>query len=259
MNKYYATFKIHIQESFQYFIDLVGSGFVTLLYVFIFYYLWSAIYTQHQVAGFTLVAIVWYFGVAQILRAGGGRPVKDISKVIQDGTVINYMNKPISFLWFQACTQIGRNFATLISSSFLVSVFVYLVMGAPDTVWFFIPLAVLTIIFGLVINFLLGFAIATSAFWVEDANPLHWVYDKIVFLLGGLLFPIDLLPDFFMKLARFLPTSYFVYYPARLLSSFELSLFIEVIIGQIVYLSILVLLANYLLKRGMKKLSVNGG
>ncbi len=259
MNKYFATFKIHIQESFQYVADLIASGFVTLIYVFIFYNLWRTIYTQHQVAGFTLVAIVWYFGVAQILRATGGRPVKDVSQVIQDGTIINYMNKPISFLWFQASTQIGRNFATFLSSSVLVSVFVFLVMGAPETAWFFIPLAILTILFGLVINFLLGFALATSAFWVEDANPIHWVYDKIVFLLGGLLFPIDLLPDVFMSIARFLPTSYFVYYPAKLLSSFDLALFFEVLIGQIFYLFILVLLVNFLLKKGMKKLSVNGG
>lgn len=259
MNKYVATFRIHIQESFQYFADLIATGFVTLLYVFIFYSLWRTIYTQHQVAGFTLTAMVWYFAVAQILRSGGGRPVKDISSVIQDGTISNYMNKPISFLWFQASTQIGRNFATLISSSVLVSVFVYFVIGAPDTAWFFIPLVAITILLGLVINFLMGFAIATSAFWVEDANPLHWIYDKIVFLLGGLLFPIDLLPDFFMKIARFLPTSYFVYYPARLLANFELSLFFEVIIGQIFYLFVLVFLGNFLLKRGTKKLSVNGG
>ncbi len=259
MNKYFATFKIHIQESFQYFTDLLGSGFVTLLYVFIFYSLWRTIYAQHQVAGFTLVAIIWYFGVAQILRAAGGRPVKDVSKVIQDGTIINYMNKPISFLWFQASTQIGRNFATLISSSVLVSFFVYLVLGPPETVWFFIPLAILTILFGLVINFLLGFALATSAFWIEDANPVHWVYDKIVFLLGGLLFPIDLLPDFFMKIVRFLPTSYFIYYPAKLFSNFDLALFVEVIMGQILYFVVLVLLVNYLLRKGVKKLSVNGG
>lgn len=259
MNKYVATFRIYIQESFQYFADLVGSGFVTLLYVFIFYSLWSTIYNFHQVAGFSLVAIVWYYGAAQILRSGGGRPVKDISLVIQNGTIINYMNKPISFLWFQASTQIGRNFMLLISSSVLVSVFLYFVIGALETVWFFIPLAILTMLFGVVINFLLGFTIATSAFWIEDANPLHWVYDKIVFLLGGLLFPIDLLPDFFMKIARFLPTSYFIYYPAKLFSNFDLSLFFEVIIGQLFYLVVLVLLANYLLKRGTKKLSVNGG
>lgn len=259
MNKYVATFKIHVQESMQYVTDFFGSGAIALIYVFVFYNLWSTIYQHHQIAGFTLSAMVWYFVVAQILRAGGGRPVKDISQTIQDGTIINYMNKPISFLWLQASTQIGRNFPLLLSSSFFCTIFIFLMLGFPDINLVFVPLFLLTLLVGLLINFLMGFVIATAAFWVEDANPLHWIYDKVIFLIGGLLFPIDLLPNIFVEIARFLPTSYFIYYPAKLLVNFELSLFLEVVAGQIIYIFILVVLAKYLLFKGTKKLSVNGG
>lgn len=259
MNKYYQVFKIYVLESLEYRFDVVASGVMSLIYLFALYNLWNTIYKEFAVVGFTLTAMVWYLALGQIIRTGGGRPVRDLSITIQDGTIINYMNKPISFIWHQASTQFGKHFTQLLSSTIICSVFLYFVVGLPDLKLVLLPLVLIVIGLGLLINFLLGFSLATCAFWVEDAKPIHWMYDKFIFILGGFLFPIDLLPPFFINLAKYLPSSYFIYYPAKLFVNFDFNLFIQVVIGQFIFIILFLLLIKFLLYKGTKKLSVNGG
>ena len=37
-------------------------------------------------------------------------------------------------------------------------------------------------------------AIGLSAFWIVDTSPMYWVWQKLGFVLGGLLFPLELYP-----------------------------------------------------------------
>jgi ABC-2 type transport system permease protein len=259
MNKYVSVFKINAQETLQYFMDFISSGGISVIYVFAFYNLWRTIYNHTEIAGFSFLAIVWYLTIAQILRRSGGHPVKEISKKIQDGTIISLLNKPINFMWLQCSGHFGKSLFPTLSALIFSGTMIFFLVGFPTTPVVVLPLLIFICIMGVIINFLMGFSISTAAFWIEDAEPLHWVYDKVIFILGGFLFPIDLLPPFFMSVARFLPTSYFIYYPAKLIVDFNKELLIETIIGQVVFIVLLVLLGQFLLNKGIKKMNINGG
>lgn len=259
MNKYAAILKIHVLETLQYRFDILFRGVGACVYTFALFHLWKAIYVNQSIGTFTLVALAWYTLLGQAIRGMGGRPVENISRTIQDGTIISFINKPINYLWLQASTIMGKGIFNFISSIILGGIMLNFLIGMiPLKIIYVIPVLI-AIIAGVLINFLIGFVLASAAFWIEDAMPIDWVYDKTVFILGGFLFPLELLPGVLQSIATKLPTAFFIYYPTKLAVQFSWQLFFHTIIGQGIYIVTLIVIGQFLLKRGIKKLSVNGG
>jgi ABC-2 type transport system permease protein len=44
-----------------------------------------------------------------------------------------------------------------------------------------------------------------TAFWLGDISPVYWIWQKLTFVLGGLLLPLPLYPDLVVRIARLTP------------------------------------------------------
>ena len=67
-------------------------------------------------------------------------------------------------------------------------------------------------------NLVAQHAFAGAAFWLRDARSTWFLYQKLVFLLGGMLLPLEFLPTGLGDVARALPFAAMAYAPARLAS-----------------------------------------
>ena len=72
------------------------------------------------------------------------------------------------------------------------------------------PFRVLALIaaFGLAASVLLtalDVAIGLTAFWLDDVAPVYWVWQKLLFVCGGLMMPIQLYPPVIQRFAAFTP------------------------------------------------------
>jgi ABC-2 type transport system permease protein len=47
--------------------------------------------------------------------------------------------------------------------------------------------------------------IGLLAFWLEDVSPVYWIWQKLLFVLGGLMLPLDLYPEAVQRGAAFTP------------------------------------------------------
>src|SRR5262245_37319895 len=47
--------------------------------------------------------------------------------------------------------------------------------------------------------------IGLLAFWLEDVSPVYWVWQKLLFMLGGLMLPLELYPHVVQRAALFTP------------------------------------------------------
>ena len=121
-----------------------------------------------------------------------------------------------------------------------------------------LPLILITILLGVLINSVLRIAISIISFWIEDSTPFHWVYDKLILVIGT-LFPIEMFPKIIRPILKCTPIFVVTYGPAKLLINFSISFFIQVLIVQIIYLVATIALITILYERGVKKLNVNGG
>jgi ABC-2 type transport system permease protein len=101
--------------------------------------------------------------------------------------------------------------------------------------------------------------IGLSAFALEEVAPFEWIYQKLVFILGGMLIPLDFYPAWLQTIAKSLPFAYMMYGPARLFVLPNPHLFMQIIIGQIFWLAVLSGLLMLVFLRGTKKLAINGG
>jgi ABC-2 type transport system permease protein len=48
-------------------------------------------------------------------------------------------------------------------------------------------------------------ALGLLSFWLSDATPLYWVASKLMFILGGLMLPLELYPRWLQLIAACTP------------------------------------------------------
>jgi viologen exporter family transport system permease protein len=97
------------------------------------------------------------------------------------------------------------------------------------------------------------------AFWMSDISPVWWVWQKLMFVLGGLMLPLELYPDVIRKIARFTP------FPAALAG--PASVVLEgggadagALLRDLVIWSLIAALAIWMVfRRASSTLTVNGG
>ena len=100
--------------------------------------------------------------------------------------------------------------------------------------------------------------IGLCSFFIEDTNPFHWMYSKLI-LIFGILFPIEYFPKVIAKVLNYSPVYVVSYGPARMFVNFNYVEAIKIIIAQIIYIMITYLLCLLIYKKGEKRLNVNGG
>ena len=123
---------------------------------------------------------------------------------------------------------------------------------------FSMPFILIAMFLGIIINLLIRIGISLISFWIEDSHPFHWVYDKMILILGTLL-PIEMFPVFLRPIIKCLPTYVVMYGPAKLIVDFNLNSFKTIIIAQIIYLVVVSGIISVMYNKGVKKLNVNGG
>ena len=70
MRKYILTFRLALSNAFLYRGNLL-AGFATYaMFIFVFLFLWRAIYQGGGVEGLTLSQVIWYLCVTEIISFG---------------------------------------------------------------------------------------------------------------------------------------------------------------------------------------------
>lgn len=100
--------------------------------------------------------------------------------------------------------------------------------------------------------------ISIISFWIEDSTPFHWIYDKMILLIGT-MFPIEMFPQYLRPIIKCTPIYVVTYGPAKLLINFSLQNSVQILLAQIIYLFVAITLTLILYEKGVKKLNVNGG
>ncbi len=190
--------------------------------------------------------------------------LRDISRLImqdvQTGNVELLFSKPISYLAYRMWWQIGLGLYSFLIISFLGSIVLFLLIGLPATmtIGIFLPTLFLAIIFGVVLSLLLYSLVGILAFWIEDINPVFWIVDKTVMILGGSYLPVALFPKFMYKIALFSPFGASQFVTHSVYTTWQTEWYMR--IGtQIFWIIIIAAIVLVLFNQARKKVSVNGG
>lgn len=190
--------------------------------------------------------------------------LRDISRMImqdvQSGNIEILMNRPISYLSYRMWWQIGSGFYSFAVISVLATLAMIMLVGLPETMLLpiFLPTLILTFIFSIVLSLFLYALVGLLAFWIEDVNPVFWLVDKAVMILGGSYLPVALFPPLMYQLAVYSPfgACQFVVHTVYKSWSADWYRFVGI---QLLWILITASVVYWVFNRAKRKVSINGG
>lgn len=208
------------------------------------------------IAGYSGVALVWYIATAEAsVIPIPIRLIDDIGDDIGTGRIGSELHRPISMLWLRLASVCGETVPRMLVCVSLGLVIASLFGGRPPDASALL-LAGPALVLALALNLVGQHVFAGAAFWVRDAKGAWFLYQKFVFVVGGMLLPIEIFPSWLEAAARFLPFMAMAYVPARLASGhFEPQL----LLLQLFWLVVLSIAATRLFAAGERRFVEVGG
>ncbi|HBY07164.1 MAG TPA: ABC transporter permease, partial [Chloroflexi bacterium] len=227
MRKYFAIFRVTLINSLAYPGELLGRSLMILPFMWIFFQLWRVTFAAagtEQINGLTVGLTMWYLMLAETIELSRPRLGDTISEAVKDGSIAYILSKPYDFLLYHYSNALGETIFRAVMNALLGGALVWLLVGPPPSAlgW---PLVLITIFGAWTLNFCISAMIGLLAFVVEDVAAFQWIYQKLAFIFGGLLIPLDFYPAWLQTIAKALPFSAMIYGPARLFVEPSLSAF----------------------------------
>jgi ABC-2 type transport system permease protein len=261
LKKYLAVFNINLVNNLMYPAELLMRSLMILVFMWVFFQLWQVTFSaagSETINGLTLRDTIWYLLLAETLELGRPRLSRVISQQVKDGSIAYLLNKPYDFLLYQLSSGLGESLPRMGMLFLIGGGLVWFMGGSPPDLsnW---PMAMLALAGAWLLHFCINALIGLSAFIVEEVAPFEWIYQKLVFILGGMLIPIDFYPAWLQNVSKSLPFAYMMYAPCRLFVHSDATLFLQIMAGQAFWLAILLGGLVLAFSRGMRRLAINGG
>jgi len=256
-----AVGQITLRHQIAYKTDFLMRSFFLLFILYVFTQLWSAAYDGDfttEIAGFTLKEIVWYLVFTEALTLAAPPLCARIEEEVKNGDVALRLIRPQSYTGYHCSAFLSEALFRFVVHLFVGSAVAWAFVGAPAFGYGWLGLLSLSI-GALTVTFLLLMLVGLCAFWVEETSGLYFVLQKLQFTIGGMLLPIDLMPEWLQRICVWLPFQAALYFPARMAVHFDASLLVRQLGIQIAWIAGLGIAVGWLYRRGGKKLHVNGG
>lgn len=220
--------------------------------------LWRAAAAANHglIAGYSGRSLTWYMAASEAATVAlNVRMIEYIGTDISDGSVAVEMLRPASVVAIRLASETGQALGRLVALMGMGTLLCLLVVGAPPS-WSGLALAAPALVLAVMCNLAMQHAVAAAAFWTRDARTSWFLYQKFVFILGGMLLPLEILPTAVHHVALALPFMAMSYVPARLASGHpDLAL-----MGlQVLWLTVAIGAAVAAFGAGQRRLQVVGG
>ena len=209
-----------------------------------------------EVVGYSAAALVWYVAAAEAsVIPIPQRLIETTGEDIRSGRIHVEMLRPVASVVSRLSFEIGAALPRTAAVMALGLVFSLIVAGAPESATA-LALAGPAILIAVAVNISAQHVFASATFWLRNATSAWFLYQKFVFLVGGMLLPLEVLPDAVADVVRYLPFAAMAYVPARLASG---HLEPELLLVQLGWLVALAAAATGSFALGERRLRTVGG
>lgn len=216
VRKYWAFVRIAARQASSERGELYGRALFFAAILAVFDALWRAIAQAGMPLSAEPAQLVWYLAASEWVMLSAPARHLEIQEEVRRGDVAYQLPRPVSFTRaaFAQCVGSLMVRAPVLGGVAFACAFVFTGTAPPlGVLGWLLP-------FGLVASLLLStlyLAMGLLAFWLTDATPLYWVLGKLLFILGGLMLPLELYPPWLQSVARLTPFPYLLAGPAGFL------------------------------------------
>lgn len=261
MKKYLTVFKISISEIIAEKETLFVWSISSALGLIGIMVTWLAS-DKTVIGGYTKSQLIsYYFLIYMLEQVIGWWVFWDVREVIMDGTISNYLLKPLSYfkhLFFHELAYKVINFVThiIVGTFLIISLREYLEFSLSiELLLKLLPVILIGIGINFFIHFLMGCA---TFFWTESQflSDFNWM---LGLLLGGSMLPLSFFPQTLWGIIKLNPFRYTFSFPAEIIFHKVTSseYLFGVLIGSL-WVILFLILSSWTWKAGLKKYSAFG-
>jgi ABC-2 type transport system permease protein len=266
LDKYRHAFLIGLQGNLIYRWNFAVRGFFSLFHLTVVFILWGSAFAGNTtLGGFTLDQTLTYFVTLLLLQFFISAFNEDyqISEDIRNGLINQFLLKPINYFGYRFSIFVA---ARLVSGSLvlvpLLVAFPFLHghLAFPSEPWR-LAVGLPAMALSAMVQFSIAYCFGLLTFWFLDIQGFVILSMAVESVLGGQMFPLDLLPGWAYSIAQYLPFYYQMYFPAAIFTG-RISDPQQIIHGfmiQLGWVAILLAINQALWVRGLRRHTAVGG
>ncbi|GAC1310479.1 MAG: ABC-2 family transporter protein [Ktedonobacteraceae bacterium] len=262
LRKYSTVFQVSIANNLAYMAEVVFRTIFLVVFVYVFLQLWTATFAAkgiHSLSGFRISDMVWYLATTETIALSLPQLTRLIDQEVRSGQLAYLLGRPCSYVFYHYAQYLGGRLVRLVINAAVAFIVAMLFVGPPPFSWTGLLAFPLVVFLAISIDFVVYFSIGLLAFWTEETTPFFLIVNRLALVLGGVLAPLEVLPQPIRGLAQVLPFSAVLYGPARTLVHFEVDHFIGLLLQQAITLAIGSLVLFVLYRIATRRVNINGG
>lgn len=221
LNKYRAAFTVGLQSNLVYRANFAIRGFFSFFHLVVVFILWSSAYAGNpSIGGFNFGQTFTYFVALIVVQFMIGAFNEDyqISEEIRNGLINQFLLKPVNYFGYRFSIYLSARLVTglLILLPVIVT---YPLLKDYLTIpheWWRLALGLPALALSAVIQFGIAYCFGLLSFWLLEIQGMVILSMALESVLGGQIFPLDLLPAAVFRISQYLPYYYQMYFPVAI-------------------------------------------
>ncbi len=257
--KYVAVAALAMRQTLRDRGALIARSAFLLVIMLVFWRLWETVHAGGLVASAHTTDLLWYLSVTEWIVLSTPWVHKAIEADVQSGDIAYLLPRPMSYVGMRVAEAFGQLLVRLIVMGTVGFLGAWVLAGGlpsdPTGLLLAVPLGALAACVCVVFEA----AIGCTAIRLQDSTPVYFIWQKLMFVLGGLILPLALYPDVMQEIAYFTPFAALLNGPGRLAQGWDPAWALDVTVRLAIWGTAGVLLLRWLFRRGLRVLDVNGG
>jgi ABC-2 type transport system permease protein len=238
--------------------ELLGRALFFAVILGVFTALWRAI----AEAGMPLKAapwqLVWYLAATEWVFLSAPQLHIEMQEEIRRGDIACRLPRPVSYVGATFAYGVGTlavRAPVLGATAFACAFFFTERVPSWLAFAYVVPFGLYAALLVLALYLLIGLL----AFWLVDVTPVYWVWQKLLFVLGGFMLPLELFPTWIQRVGAFTPFPAMIAGPAGFMLGASAGSAATLLTRLSLWSGLVALIVIALFQRGIRRLEVGGG
>jgi ABC-2 type transport system permease protein len=266
LTKYRHVFLVGLQSNLVYRWNFAIRALFSLFHLSVIFILWGAAFEgKTQIGSFDLGQTMTYFIMILMLQFFIGAFSEDfqISEEIRNGLINQFLLKPINYYLYRISIFCAARIVSGLLALLPLLIILLLLrqhITLPSEPWRLL-LGLPAMAMSALIQFTIAYCFGLLTFWFLEIQSFIILSFAIETLLGGQVFPLDLLPKTLYEISQYLPYYYQMYFPVAIFTG-RINEPMQAVVGlgiQAFWVVALLGCATLLWKRGLRRHTAVGG